>query len=81
MSAPRSWAYEGGLTSVGAPPALSSMAIGVLAVASIFVGFFMLVAPFLFYMTMTAAVIVGIVGAWFAAAGIAFVFTKRPDGI
>jgi hypothetical protein len=75
------WAHGGSAAFTHAPPALSSLAIGVLAVASIVVGIFMMVAPFLFTMSLTAALALGVVGAWFAAAGTAFVFTKRPNGI
>jgi hypothetical protein len=78
---PASFAYGGASSALHAPPALSSMALGVLAVAAIVAGIFMMISPFLFVMSLTAAVVLGVVGAWFAAAGIAFVFTKRPEGI
>ena len=42
---------------------------------------FLMASPFFWDMSVPGAIVTGILGAWFAAAGIAFVFTKRPEGI
>jgi VIT1/CCC1 family predicted Fe2+/Mn2+ transporter len=76
-----SLSLPGGRTIDVAPaPALPSMAINVLAVASIFLGAVLMVLPFIYpLMSVATQLVLGIVGAWFAAAGIGFVFAKRPD--